>query len=79
PGAGGRQPAAVVSGTCAALVGVLCVLVALIVLLLNRGLTHPASLDWGAVSAPATLTVLAAAYFAVGLRRFLAVARPGRA
>lgn len=79
PGAAGRRAAAVTSGTCAALVGVLCVLVALIVLLLNRGLTHPGSLDWGAVAAPAALTVLAVGYFSVALRRFLAVVRPDRA
>lgn len=75
PAAGSRPAPAVTSGTCAALVGVLCVLVALIVLLVNRGLTHPASLDWGAVAVPATLTVLAVAYFSLALRRFLAVAR----
>lgn len=75
PAAGGRPAPAVTSGTYAALAGVLCVLVALIVLLVNRGVTHPGSLDWGAVAAPAALTVLAVAYFSLALRRFLLVAR----
>ncbi|MEU7576856.1 hypothetical protein AB0B50_04540 [Streptomyces sp. NPDC041068] len=65
----------VTTGTLGALIGLLCALGALVVLLLNRGLSHPESLDWELVSVPATLTVIAGAYFGCSLRRFLAVMR----
>lgn len=62
-------------GTLAALVGMLCVLGALVVLLLNRGLSHPESLDWPLVSIPATLSALSGGYFVLSLKRFVAIIR----
>ncbi|MET8682524.1 hypothetical protein ABZW18_34495 [Streptomyces sp. NPDC004647] len=73
--AAARRGETVTTGTLAALIGLLCVLAALVLLLLNRGLSHPESLDWAMVSIPATLTVLSGAYFALSLRRFLSVVR----
>ncbi|MGX1881803.1 hypothetical protein [Streptomyces sp. NPDC055287] len=65
----------VTTGTLAALIGLLCVLGALVLLLLNRGLSHPESLDWPMVSVPATITLLSGAYFGLSLKRFLSVVR----
>ncbi|MGP3925210.1 hypothetical protein [Streptomyces sp. 8N616] len=65
----------VTTGTLGALIGMLCVLGALVFLLLNRGLNHPESLDWSMVSIPATLTVMAGGYFGLSLKRFLAIVR----
>jgi hypothetical protein len=70
-----RRDGGVTTGTLSALIGLLCALTALVVLLLNRGLSHPESLDWPMVSVPATLTLLAGAYFALSLKRFLFVMR----
>ncbi|MFJ3659673.1 hypothetical protein ACIPPM_04310 [Streptomyces sp. NPDC090119] len=70
-----RRDQGVVTGTLAALIGLLAVLGALILLLLNRGLSHPESLDWPMVAIPATLTLLAGAYFGTALRRFLSFLR----
>ncbi|MFF1277488.1 hypothetical protein ACFVZC_29440 [Streptomyces marokkonensis] len=77
--AGERRDATVTTGTLAALIGLLCVLGALVVLLLNRGLSHPESLDWPMVSVPATITVVSGAYFAFSLKRFVSVVRGARA
>lgn len=63
------------SGTTAAILGMLCVLAALIVMLLDRGLSHPESLDWPMVSVPAALTIVSGAYFTLYLKRFLSVIR----
>ncbi|MFE5584815.1 permease prefix domain 1-containing protein [Kitasatospora sp. NPDC056531] len=68
----GETPAA---GTLAAILGLLCALLALVGLLLNRGLSHPESLDWPAVSVPAVITVLAAGYFVRSLKSFVSVLR----
>ncbi|MFJ5121798.1 hypothetical protein [Kitasatospora sp. NPDC088548] len=65
----------VATGTLAALIGLLCVLGALTLLLVNRGVSHPESLDWPKVVLPATLTLLAAGYFGTALKRFLSVLR----
>ncbi len=65
----------VIAGTLAALIGLLSVLAALALLLFNRGLSHPESLDWPRVAVPATLTVLAGGYFGTALTRFLSVLR----
>ncbi|MET8682530.1 hypothetical protein ABZW18_34535 [Streptomyces sp. NPDC004647] len=73
--AGAPRDVTVMTGTLAALIGMLCVLAALVFLLLNRGLSHPESLDWPMVSIPATLTVVSGAYFALSLKRFLSVVR----
>ncbi|MGP3947910.1 hypothetical protein [Streptomyces sp. 7N604] len=73
--AGPPRDVTVTTGTLAALIGMLCVLAALVFLLLNRGLNHPDSLDWPMVSIPATLTVLSGAYFSLALKRFLSVVR----
>lgn len=63
------------SGTIAAILGMLCVLAALIVMLLNLVLSHPESLDWPMVSVPVALTIVSGAYFALCLKRFLSVIR----
>ncbi|MFE5401265.1 hypothetical protein ACFQ9Z_07620 [Streptomyces sp. NPDC056580] len=73
--AAARRDQMVTTGTLAALIGMLGVLGALVLLLLNRGLSHPESLDWPMVAVPATLTVLAGAYFGTALKRFLGVLR----
>lgn len=70
-----RRDRGVTTGTLAALIGLLSVLGALILLMLNRGLSHPESLDWPMVSIAATLTLLAGAYFGVALKRFVSVMR----
>lgn len=70
-----RRDRGVTTGTLAALIGLLCVLGALILLMLNRGLSHPESMDWPMVSVAAALTVLAGAYFGLALKRFLSVVR----
>ncbi|MFI2437072.1 hypothetical protein [Streptomyces sp. NPDC018693] len=71
----GRRDGTVTTGTLAALSGLLCTLGALVLLLLNRGLSHPESLDWPMVSVPATLTVLSALYFGLHFKRFVSVVR----
>ncbi|GAA2092524.1 hypothetical protein GCM10009801_59080 [Streptomyces albiaxialis] len=73
--AAARRGETLATGTFAALAGVLCVVAALVVMVLHRGLGHPESLDWALVSVPATLTVASAAYFGLSLGRFAAVAR----
>ncbi|OIJ94134.1 hypothetical protein [Streptomyces colonosanans] len=73
--AAARRDQTITTGTLAALIGLLGVLGALVLLLLNRGLSHPESLDWPMVAIPATLTLLAGAYFGTALKRFLAVLR----
>ncbi|MEW2259944.1 hypothetical protein [Streptomyces sp. NPDC047869] len=73
--AAARRDQMVTTGTLAALIGMLGVLAALVLLLLNRGLSHPESLDWPMVAIPATLTLLAGAYFGTALKRFLGVLR----
>ncbi|MEU1463086.1 hypothetical protein ABZ467_20815 [Streptomyces sp. NPDC005727] len=73
--AAARRDQMVTTGTLAALIGMLGVLAALVLLLLNRGLSHPESLDWPMVAVPATLTLLAGAYFGTALKRFLGVLR----
>ncbi|MFR9776140.1 hypothetical protein ACL02O_08765 [Micromonospora sp. MS34] len=65
-------------GALAAIVGMLCVVGALVMLLLNRGITHPESLDWPLISVPATLSTLSGAYFFLSLRRFVAIIRAAR-
>ncbi|MGW1770084.1 permease prefix domain 1-containing protein [Streptomyces sp. NPDC002104] len=70
-----RRDRGVTTGTLAALIGLLCVLGALILLVLNRGLSHPESLDWPMVSVAAAMTLLAGGYFAPALKGFLAVMR----
>lgn len=69
----GRRDGTVTTGTLAAVIGLLCALVALVVLLLNRGLSHPESLDWVLVSMPATVTLLVGVYFGLALKRFVSV------
>ncbi|MFU8850859.1 hypothetical protein ACNAW0_07715 [Micromonospora sp. SL1-18] len=71
----GPRDRTVTLGTLAAVVGMLCVLGALVVLLLNRGISHPESLDWPLISIPAALSVLAGVYFVLSLKRFLAILR----
>ncbi|MFC0599879.1 hypothetical protein [Streptomyces palmae] len=73
--AAARRDQTVTTGTLTALVGLLCVLGALVLLLLNRGLSHPESLDWALVTIPATLTLAAGAYFGTALKRFVSVLR----
>ncbi|WP_143098825.1 hypothetical protein [Streptomyces sp. yr375] len=73
--ASARHDHTVTTGTLAALIGLLSVLGALILLLLNRGLSHPESLDWPMVSIPTTLTLLAGGYFGLSLKRFVSVVR----
>lgn len=73
--AAARRDQTVTTGTLAALIGLLCVLGALILLLLNRGLSHPESLDWPMVSIPTAMTLLAGAYFGLSLKRFVSVVR----
>ncbi|MFF0386585.1 hypothetical protein [Streptomyces sp. NPDC004286] len=70
-----RRDQMVVTGTLAGLIGLLTVLGALTLLLLNRGLSHPESLDWPMVTIPATLTLLAGAYFGTALKRFVSFLR----
>ncbi|MCX4776983.1 hypothetical protein [Streptomyces sp. NBC_01264] len=70
-----RRDRGVTTGTLAALIGLLCLLGALILLMLNRGLSHPESLDWPMVSVAAAMTVLAGGYFGLALKRFLSVMR----
>ncbi|MFF3905051.1 hypothetical protein ACFYZJ_03410 [Streptomyces sp. NPDC001848] len=71
----GRRDHTVTTGALAALTGLLCTLAALVLLLLNRGLSHPESLDWPMVSIPAALTVLSTLYFGLHLKRFVSVVR----
>ncbi|NEA55099.1 hypothetical protein G3I60_13325 [Streptomyces sp. SID13666] len=73
--AAARRDQMVTTGTLAALIGLLSVLGALILLLLNRGLTHPESLDWPMVSIPTALTLLAGGYFGLALKRFVSAMR----
>ncbi|WP_406384916.1 hypothetical protein [Streptomyces sp. NBC_01618] len=73
--AAARRDNTVTTGTLAALIGLLFVLGALVLLLLNRGLSHPESLDWPLVSVPAVLTLLAGAYFGLALKRFVSALR----
>jgi hypothetical protein len=63
------------TATLAAITGLILVLSAPVILLLNRGIAHPESLNWHLVLVPATLTLVAAAYFVGSLKRFLFVAR----
>ncbi|MFE6162636.1 hypothetical protein ACFQ7F_27390 [Streptomyces sp. NPDC056486] len=73
--AAAERDQAVTTSTLAALIGLLCAVSALVLLLLNRGLSHPESLDWPMVSMAATITVVAGAYFGMSLMRFLSVVR----
>lgn len=66
---------AAATSTIAAITGLILVLSAPVILLLNRGITHPESLNWYLVSLPSVLTLLAAAYFGASLKRFLFVVR----
>lgn len=75
----GPRDDTVTLGTLAAIVGMLCVVGALVVLLLNRGITHPESLDWPLISIPATLSTLAGVYFFLSLKRFVAIIRAANA
>ena len=59
------------TGALAALTGLIFVLSSMVVLLLNRGVTHPESLNWWLVPFPGAATLLAGAYFGTSLRRFV--------
>jgi hypothetical protein len=65
----------VATGALAAITGLMLVLCALAVLLLNRGVRDPDSLNWHLVPFPGVLTVLVAVYFAASLKRFLLAVR----
>ncbi|MGI5519948.1 hypothetical protein ACQEUX_03230 [Micromonospora sp. CA-259024] len=69
------DPDAAAAAALAALTGLICVLSAPVILLLNRGITHPESLNWHLVPFPAALTLVVGAYFVTSLRRFLFVVR----
>jgi hypothetical protein len=62
---------AATTGALAALTGLIVVLSAVVVLLLNRGVTHPESLNWWLVPFPSAVTLLAGGYFGTSLRRFV--------
>jgi hypothetical protein len=66
-----RRSDAATTGALAALTGVIVVLCAVVVMLLNRGVTHPESLNWWLVPFPAAVTLLAGVYFGTSLRRFV--------
>lgn len=66
-----RRTDAATTGALAALTGLIFVLSAVVVLLLNRGVTHPESLNWRLVPFPTALTLLVGAYFGTSLRRFV--------
>jgi len=60
------------TATTAAVTGLILVLSAPAILLFNRGVTYPDSLNWLLVPLPAVLTLLTGGYFLTSLRRFLA-------
>ena len=66
-----RRSDAATTGALAALTGLIVVLVAVVVMLLNRGVTHPESLNWWLVPFPAAVTLLAGGYFGTLLRHFV--------
>jgi hypothetical protein len=62
---------AATTGALAALTGLIMALSAMIVLLINRGVPHPESLNWWLVPFPGAVTLLAGAYFGTLLRHFV--------